>query len=80
MFLKLINVLILFDLVQLEEKHFQKNFYKIDDELYNLMFEIDMEVFDIIEYVNELIDVLNKMIDYYLKIRERKISNLLFNK
>jgi hypothetical protein len=63
-FLKLMNELILNDLVQLEVKHFQKNFYKDDVELDDWEFRIEEEDFDKVEYVNELILDLNKKIDY----------------
>jgi len=63
-FLKLMNELILNDLVQLEVKHFQKNFYKDDVELDDWEFRIEEEDFDKVEYVNELILDLNKNIDY----------------
>jgi len=63
-FLKLMNELLLNDLVQLRVKYFQKNFYKDDFELYDEKFLVEEEVLDKFEYVNELILDLKKMVHY----------------
>ncbi len=63
-FLKLMNELLLNDLVQLRVKYFQKNFYKDDFELYDEKFLVEEEVLDKVEYVNELILELKKMVHY----------------
>jgi hypothetical protein len=68
------NASLLNDLVQLVGKHFQKNFYRDDDELCDVQFLIVEEAFDKVEYVNALIPDLTKEIDY------SKESNSLLNK